>query len=110
MICGGTLIYVWVDWLIQYYFVVGYSDNFVLHLLGKKKCLVLSLIWFYILDDFILYSIGMFCLFLEMVLLFERPTQTSHSRDFNSLAVLTCLVSHNFCTAQDLKRLVPDIA
>lgn len=33
---GSTLIYVWVNWLLQYYFAVGYPVHFILHLLGKK--------------------------------------------------------------------------
>lgn len=72
ILSGGTLIYVWVDWLIQYYFAVGYSDNFILYILGKKMFgahfdLVLYSRWFYIIQyryvllDFVTFFWKWFC-------------------------------------------------
>lgn len=123
---GSTLIYVCVDylWLCGLALTVllcsGLSRSLYFAHFGKRKrsCLVLSLIWFYILDDFILYKVGIFsysawscylCFFFfgDGSIIWRTYPDISV---VGILTVLTCLGSHNYCTGQDLKPSVPVIA
>lgn len=77
----------------------GLSRSFYFAPFGKRKInfLVLTLIWFYILDDFMLYNVGIFCLILFFFFCFifwrwfyylkNIPRHLS-GRDFNSVNML----------------------